>query len=541
MHVSRGPLAAVAAVCFLIGGAAGLTVGRPAGSDPGAAGSAPSAVDRAAQTLLALGAGPSGSAPVPLLTWRYREDPADRGRDGGWADGGFGGRAVTVPFSPNAGRVTGPGAPRAYRGSVGWFTRQVQIPAAGRYELSFGSAHHEATVYVDGRRMRRHVGAYAPFSAVATLEAGPHTVAVRVDWWDPRAQADAGYARGWFNFGGLNRPVTLVHLGDTGLGALTVTTRLRGRTAAEVRVGVRVRNRGGTERRLQPQGVLVRGDVRTALPFGAVSVPAGASRTVSATVRVPGAALWSPDRPERYALELTVAGEATLRRMVGSRELRWSGARLRLNGRSLRLEGVGLPADIEGHGDAWTPADEARTVRELVSTGANATRSQLPLPESMPTTTDGPMFRAVDALGVTDYTGWYEGTDLDARGQAAAVRGRLAGLRRLFPDKPIAVTELGAVGTARIPGERFGSLAFQAELLGRRLQVLDGVDGLSGSLLWLLRDHALRPDFRGGSVLDAHPGLNLKPGLNEKGLFDYAGRPKPALRAVRTAFGRPGR
>jgi hypothetical protein len=37
-------------------------------------------------------------------------------------------------------------------------------------------------------------------------------------------------------------------------------------------------------------------------------------------------------------------------------------------------------------------------------------------------------------------------------------------------------------------------------------------------------------------VLARRPGLTLTPGLNEKGLFDYEGKAKPALAVVRRAF-----
>jgi hypothetical protein len=57
-------------------------------------------------------------------------------------------------------------------------------------------------------------------------------------------------------------------------------------------------------------------------------------------------------------------------------------------------------------------------------------------------------------------------------------------------------------------------------------------------LIWTLRDFALRPDFQGGSISGTAPGVVLTPGLNEKGLFAYDGRPKPAVAAVRSAFGR---
>ena len=38
-------------------------------------------------------------------------------------------------------------------------------------------------------------------------------------------------------------------------------------------------------------------------------------------------------------------------------------------------------------------------------------------------------------------------------------------------------------------------------------------------------------------MLELRPGLTLTPGLNEKGLYDFAGKAKPALAAVREAFG----
>ncbi|MGH2917985.1 MAG: glycoside hydrolase family 2 TIM barrel-domain containing protein, partial [Solirubrobacteraceae bacterium] len=290
-----------------------------------------------------------------------------------------------------------------------------------------------------------------------------------------------------------------------------------------------------------------------------------------------------------------------------------------------------LPPDARGRGEALRPLDEARIVDQLRGVGANATRSQMPLSESLlqrldaagilvwqlvgpfehagqsnrttrpadardralrvaetqqphpailawtltnelngagrpdqlryvrmtarrlhaldptrPVAVDiwgshlppsaGGAYSEVDALGVTDYVGWYSDLDAGPDGQVAIARDRLARLRALFPDKPIVITELGAIGSRRASG--FGGLAFQAELLGRRIAGLRDAPGLSGTIVWSLRDYALRPDFTGGSVLKRRPGLRITPGLNEKGLYDYAGRPKPALRAVRRAFAR---
>ena len=593
----------------------------------------------AQRTLARQSGGPAGSPAIALARWRYRADPRDAGRADGWAEGGWEGRAVTVPHSPNARTVQGPAARRSYAGSVGWYAREVTVPVDGLYAVSFESAHHRATVYVDGRPVRGHVGAYEPFSARPRLARGRHTIAVRVDWRDPERQARTGFARGWFNFGGLNRPVTFARLGASELGAVTVRTRLRDDGRARVDVSARVRNRAAA-RELRVRGTL-RGGARerVALDFGAArTVRRGRSRTVRASIVLDDPALWSPERPDRHALAITVPGEAAVRRQVGLRELRWGTDGLRINGEPLVLRGAAVPPDARGHGDALTSADEARIVRQLEATGANATRSQLPLSESLLerldatgilvwqeigpwepagawssdspeaiaaardralrtaeahqphasilawtltnevagqgqpeqqryvaataralrerdrtrpiaadlwglrlTRADGPLFTELDAIGVTDYVGWYEGLDLDDAGRAAIVLERVARMRALFPDKPVVVTELGAAGTERAGGgDAFGGLRFQAALLAERLRVLRDAPGLSGALVWSLRDYALRPDFRGGSVLRLRPDLALTPGLNEKGLFDYRGEPKPSLEAVRRAFGRGG-
>jgi beta-glucuronidase len=619
-----------------VAGAAVLVIvlrGEPSPRSGGAGGRPPEA---AAATLLRMGDGPAGSGVVTLGRWRYRGDRGDRGLARGWARGDFGGRVVHVPYSPNTTAFRGAAGRRAYDGSVGWFARRLDAPAAGRYAIRFESAHHRATVFVDGVAVRRHVGAYEPFTARVRLSRGRHMIAVRVDWRGPRRQSDSGWARGWFNYGGLNRPVTFMRLGPSELGALTVRTRLRdGR--ARVDIGVRVRNRA-VPRAVRLRGAISRGG-RTigTLRFAPARVDARSSRAFRAHVTIDAPALWAPSSPALYDLRIDVPGEASLRRRIGLREITWDDGGLQLNGKPLTLRGVGLPPDARGRGDALHPADEARIVAGLRAAGANATRSQLPLSASMlarldaagilvwqevgpwepggrwrfetpariaeardralrtaeagqanpsiltwsltneaagngrpalqeyvrrtaralraldptrPVAADlwgrilpnagGGMFDALDALGMTDYIGWYEGLPLDDAGQAAKARERLLRLRTLFPGKPIVVTEVGAAGTARVPGREFGGLRFQARVLSRRLRALRAEPGLDGVIVWNLRDYALRPDFRGGSVLDRHPGLKLTPGLNEKGLYDFWGRPKPALQAVRGVF-RDGR
>ncbi len=626
------PLLIALACVLLIGGAGGLYLALDDGGGGGGDHGAARKQSAARIALLTRGGGPDGSAVVALNRWRYRSDPLDRGLAAGWSSGDWRGREVRVPHSPNASAHAGEAGRRAYAGSIGWYAREIDAPVAGQYSLQFESAHYRAQVYVDGRLLRSHTGAYEPFSARPALTPGRHTVAVRVDWRDPQRQSDEDWQRAWFNYGGLNRPVTLSRLGPSRLGALTLRTRLTGSGRARVDVTLRVRNRADT-RRIQPTGSLEHDGDAVALRFDPLTVGRGASKTARASAVLDDPALWSPSDPQRYALKIAVAGETTLARRVGLREITWDGDGLSVNGDRIVLAGAALPADARGHGDALTERDERRMIAQLRSLGANATRSQLPLSQPMldrldaagifvwqeigpwepagrwrantpaqlaavrdralrtaeegqthasilawtltneapgqghpgqqryvATTarrlhafdpgrpvaadlwgsrlprSDGPLFAELDAIGVTDYIGWYERPLDGAPAQAALARERIAKLRGLFPDKPLVVTELGAAGSARIAAGQFGSLGFQARLLARRVRQLRGEPGVSGVIVWALRDYALRPDFVGGSVNLRVPGLTLAPGLNEKGLYDFAGRPKPSLAAVRAAL-----
>jgi beta-glucuronidase len=133
-----------------------------------------------------------------------------------------------------------------------------------------------------------------------------------------------------------------------------------------------------------------------------------------------------------------------------------------------------------------------------------------------------PSYRLLDALGIEEYLGWYGG-DV---GQLAA---DLADVRSRFPRQALFITEVGAEANRTGPPSEKGTFAFQRRFLDQQLRTLDRAPWLSGALVWLLRDFAVRPGWSGGNP---HPD----PPLSRKGLFDERGRPKPAFATVRSRF-----
>ena len=581
------------------------------------------------------GEGPGGRS--QLGRWTLRVDRANRGLSLGWQRGGFGGGAVSVPNVVHASQFKGAAGSRNYDGSVAWYRTTVTVPEAAAYAVSFGSANFQASVWIDGRPAGSHRGSYLPFEARAQLGAGVHTLVVRVDWRDPAMQARAGFHRTWFNWGGLNGPVSVRQIGESELSEPTLQTTLSpdrpGAPSATVRVSVQVRN-NGPSRTIAPQGKLTHAGQAIPISFPGGTVERGQTVGMSTSVTVEHPALWSPASPALYQLTLAVGGESSFSARVGLRQLSWHGGRLYLNGRRLQLHGASLQEDALGHGDALTPGDEGTLVRELQAIGANAVRSQHPLDPGLlerldaagilvwqgigpvegagnwystspalqrgaeqqgrtaavaaalhpsifawnlvdevagngrdgaevsyvqslarwlhandptrmvavdvwgdhPPAQAGAMYRDVDAVAETDYTGWYDSPQASLTQQVAMMHARLSAMRRTFAGKVLVISEFGAEANTLNPPGSPGSYGYQAALLARHIAVYAPDPALSGMFIWDLRDYPLNPAFQGGSIRFRLPHLRLIEGLIQKGLFTYSGRPKPAAATVARRF-----
>ncbi len=583
-----------------------------------------------------LGEGPGGR--VALADWTLRRDPEDVGQLRGWPTGDFGGASASVPDVVNPAPIKGKRAVPDFEGSVAWYRTTLTAPSAGIYALEFASANYLVEVWVDGRSLGSHVGFYLPFEFRDSLAAGTHTLVARVDWRDPLLQTNEGFNRAWFNFGGLDGAVSMRELTASELSDPTIQTTLTPdsstATQATVQVGVVVHN-NGPARLLAPEGTLARPGQTIPVSFTPQLVGAEQAVTMTATVTVPTPALWAPGSPNLYELVLDIPGESSYSAHVGLRQLTWGGGKMYLNGQPLELHGASIQFEAPGHGDALGPAEEDTLIQELQAIGANAARTQHPLPASMLERLDaagilvwqgvGPvdpsgdwtgitpqlaeraredvrttaqadalhpsiiawnltnelagnghpggqaqyveamsawlhaydpgrmvavdvwgehpprhgaahLYSDVDAVSETDYSGWYEGLRDKPAKLRRLIDARLAAMNATFAGKVQLISEFGAEGTPLDKPGRPGSYSFQTRLLIQHIRLYEADPSLSGMLVWVLRDFALTPRYYGGSVLAEDHHIKLIEGILGKGLFDYAGHPKPAEHAVAQLF-----
>jgi beta-galactosidase/beta-glucuronidase len=364
-----------------------------------------------AVVLGAIGSRPQGESLVPAAAhggpdgrlavagpWVRASDPDDTGELAGWAAGHFPGRLVTLPNVANAAKITGAAGVAAYRGAIAWYRTTLTAPRTGSFALRFESVHHVAEVWLDGQLLGTHTGAYLPFEFTLRLREGvPHRLVVKADYRFPSRQKREGWHRTWFNYGGINREVTLRPLGRSELEAPALRTRLLRDGAATVDVSVMVHNRGDWARTVQVRGTLRRGGSGPNLVFSPVRVGPGDTRRVTSRVVIEDPALWAPGSPSLYALHLAVPGESVWDDQVGLREIRRAGGIVLLNGKRLRLHGASINEDADGHGDALTSADMDAVVRELKAVGANATRAQHAL--------SAPLLERLDRAGIMVWQG----------------------------------------------------------------------------------------------------------------------------------------
>ena len=153
----------------------------------------------------------------------------------------------------------------------------------------------------------------------------------------------------------------------------------------------------------------------------------------------------------------------------------------------------------------------------------------------------GRLFRDLDAVGLTEYIGIFEAAGTPVAEQEARVAKLLRRARTFLPGKPLVISEFGANANGRNPTDAPGGFAYQSRLLTRRIAYYARQPGVAGTLIWVLREYAVTPNFRGGTLRAQIPGVKLSGPFNEKGLFRYDGSAKPAVAAVAAAYARVAR
>lgn len=282
---------------------------------------------------------------------------------------------------PGFGRVVFPGGRnQGYTvAGVGWYRKRFVLPdfPGQRTEIRFDGIFQNSDVWLNGRHLGFHPNGYTSFA----YDLGPfldpdgeNVLAVRVD--------NSGKTSRWYSGSGIYRHTWLTLTGPVRvpLWGVQVTTPVVAEARSVANVAVQLSNTGpATSVGLRLTVLNAAGRPVATQTVAPQRIVAGGTATATATIAIPGAALWSPESPSLYSLCTEVLlGLLVVDRVTtsfGIRSLSFSGSQgFLLNGRPYTLHGGNLHHDHGPLGTVAIDRAEERTVATMKAAGLNIIR-----------------------------------------------------------------------------------------------------------------------------------------------------------------------
>ena len=326
--------------------------------------------------------------------WHFRQSDAITGaeqpsfEDAGW-------QTVSIPHTWN--RIGNEGLTRSADSNstrgIGWYRLHFTTAAASnkRYFLQFDGAGMIAEVWLNGRYLGKHMGAFGRFrfDATAALKPGEdNLLVVKTDNSKPApgstTQDTIPHSGDFFIHGGLYRPVTLItteasHIDLMDFGGPGVYARATAITSDGAAVEVRSRLVGDNAKVTIDTEISDATGTIVATQSTATTAGPAADHAVSLTIARPH--LWNGTRdPYLYRVTVTIrdARGAVLDRVIqplGLRTIRFDADKgFFLNGQPLQMRGAARHQDRPAKGWAISRADIAQDFDIMQDMGANAVR-----------------------------------------------------------------------------------------------------------------------------------------------------------------------
>ena len=227
-----------------------------------------------------------------------------------------------------------------------WYRRTFQAPQKKqRAILKINKAQFGTAVWLNGKKIGDHLGCFTAgyFDITKAIDwAGQNTVTVRIGAHPgvlpPEIPAGDDFEKNYWT-PGIYDSVSVLLCDNPVIETIQVAPRIE---RSEIVVQTEVRNFGKAGQfGLKHTVKTWKGESEvTATPAQTVALAAGEQKTVTQTIAIPDARLWSPEDPFLYVLETTTGGDS-LKTRFGMREFRFDTATRRayLNGKVYFLRG----------------------------------------------------------------------------------------------------------------------------------------------------------------------------------------------------------
>ncbi len=228
-----------------------------------------------------------------------------------------------------------------YEGTI-WMKKDFEIGDGlrttdnGRFLLYFGAVNYEAIVYVNGKKVGRHVGGFTPFCYDVTdfVHEGKNFVIVKIDNKRHKDNVPT-LIFDWWNYGGITRDVLLVSVPETYVEDYSLRLDALPQSAdgknSVIDFSLKL------NRPVAGEAVTVTfPELKIRRTF---STDENGCLHEQLSTKKSKLELWSPDNPKLYKVLLEREGE-TIEDEIGFRIIETRGKQLLLNGKPIFLRGV---------------------------------------------------------------------------------------------------------------------------------------------------------------------------------------------------------
>ena len=235
-----------------------------------------------------------------------------------------------------------------YEGTI-WYRKvfdYTKTLETNRVYLHFSAVNYESDIYLNGKKLGKHIGGFTPFDYEITnlLKPTGNFVVVKVDNKRKR-EAVPTINTDWFNYGGITRDVFLVEVPASHIADYTVQLK-KGTTNTIV---------GSVQLRGAAKGEKVTIELAELKLLTQLTTDSLGKATFE--IKAKSINLWSPENPKLYTVNLTSANDK-MTDQIGFRTIETSGTEILLNGKPQFLRGICIHEEnpIRG-GRAYTKED----------------------------------------------------------------------------------------------------------------------------------------------------------------------------------------
>lgn len=217
-----------------------------------------------------------------------------------------------------------------YEGTI-WYRKTFTYNkrnSANRVYVHFGAANYETDVYLNGKKLGKHIGGFTPFNYEITslLNAEKNSLVVKVDNKRKRDGVPT-LNTDWWNYGGITRDVRIVEEPETFITDYFIQLKKGSKTeiAGYIKLDGALKKQ---KVKIEIEEIKISAEVKTdENGVGIVSIPVKKLR------------LWSPENPKLYQVNIKSETD-NISDKIGFRTIETQGTEILLNGKPIFLRGI---------------------------------------------------------------------------------------------------------------------------------------------------------------------------------------------------------